>query len=176
MSDFAVELYDVGKRYKLYRRPVDKFVDAMGLHWLPFHRPEEPQEFWAVRNLSFKVKKGERLGILGRNGAGKSTLLKLIFDTIPLTEGRIKVNGNIQALMELGTAFHPDFTGRENIKTSLSYHGFSAEEISELEEEIIASVANLMPWLFAEAPVPPPWPATVTPPPEDVMVAFVLAT
>ena len=86
--------------------------------------------------MNFKVKKGG-VGLIGNNGAGKSTLLKLIIGNDQPTEGNIKVKGEIQALMELGTGFHPEFTGRQNIRASLAYRGLLQKEIESLEEEII---------------------------------------
>lgn len=136
-NNVVIEVSGLGKRYKLYARSRDKLADALGVSKLLFWRHSVAQEFWALRNLDLQVKRGERLGIIGRNGAGKSTLLKIISGVLHPTEGRVTVNGSVQALMELGTAFHPDFTGRENIRASLAYHGFSPSRIAELEEEIV---------------------------------------
>lgn len=134
MYDLSVKAEHLGKMYRLYRHPRDKILDAFGLN---FWRKEYFQEFWAIRNLHLEIKKGERLGIIGRNGAGKSTLLKIIIGNVSPTEGTIAVTGRIQALMELGTGFHPEFTGRQNITAALSYQGFSQQQIAEKEEEII---------------------------------------
>ena len=137
MCDLIIDMQGIGKMYKLYRRQADKALDALGLCALMFWRKNYYQEFWALRGLDLRVAKGERLGIIGRNGAGKSTLLKVITGTISATEGSVAVNGRVQALMELGTGFHPEFTGRQNIRASLSYQGLSAAEIRRKEEEII---------------------------------------
>ena len=134
MQNYAIEINDLGKMYKLYRNPRDKILDAFNLSFLKRNNCEE---FWALRGMELKVKKGERVGLIGNNGAGKSTLLKMIIGNIKPTEGDIKVNGEIQALMELGTGFHPEFTGRQNIRASLAYRGLAAKEIGKLEEEII---------------------------------------
>ncbi len=134
MSDIAITISKLGKMYKLYKRPMDKILDAFGLN---FWRKNYYQEFWALKDLDLEIKKGERIGIVGRNGAGKSTLLKIIIGNVSPTEGKIEVNGRIQALMELGTGFHPEFTGRQNIRASLSYQGFSSEQIVQKEEEIV---------------------------------------
>lgn len=134
MSDIVIGIEKMGKMYRLYKRPMDKVLDAFGLN---FWRNKYYQEFWALRDLDLEIKRGERLGIIGRNGAGKSTLLKIIIGNVAPTEGRVRVNGNIQALMELGTGFHPEFTGRQNIRVSLSYQGISPVHIAEKEEEII---------------------------------------
>lgn len=137
MSEIAIAINNLGKMYKLYRRSTDKLLDAFGLTpWL-FWRTEFYQEFWALRGLCLEVKKGERLGIIGRNGAGKSTLLKTITGNITPTEGVVEVHGRIQALLELGTGFHPEFTGRQNIHASLAYQGLSSAQIRSKEEEII---------------------------------------
>lgn len=135
--DLAIKLENLGKMYKLYNRPNDKILEAFGLSRWFFWRRNFYQEYWALRDLNLEVEKGERLGIVGKNGAGKSTLLKLIAGNITSTEGNIKVYGRIQALMELGTGFHPEFTGRENIRASLSYHGINTKKIKKIEEEIV---------------------------------------
>jgi lipopolysaccharide transport system ATP-binding protein len=134
MSNIAIQIRNLGKLYKLYNRPIDKVLDTLGLN---FFKKNHYQEFWALRDVNLEIKKGERIGIIGRNGAGKSTLLKTIIGNITPTEGNIVVNGKIQALMELGTGFHPEFTGRQNIRASLSYQGLSSKEIQLKEEEII---------------------------------------
>ena len=137
MTDTAIKINDLGKMYKLYRHPADKVLDAFGInHWL-FWRKQYYQEFWALRGLNLELKKGERLGIIGRNGAGKSTLLKIITGNVAATEGMVEVNGRVQALMELGTGFHPEFTGRKNIRASLAYQGLTPVEIQVKEEAII---------------------------------------
>ncbi len=133
----AIEITDLGKMYKLYRWAPDRVIDAFGLNRLMFWRKTYYQAFWAVRGLDLSVRRGERLGIIGRNGAGKSTLLKIIAGNVSPSEGSVKVNGRIQALLELGTGFHPEFTGRQNIRASLAYQGFSPAQIREKEEEII---------------------------------------
>ena len=131
----AVRIRGLGKRYKLYRHPLHKALDAFGLlGWVPGPRPEE---FWALRDLDLEVARGERLGIVGRNGAGKSTLLKALIGTVDATEGSIDVHGSIQAMLELGTGFHPEFTGRQNIRASLGYQGLPDQRIATLEPEII---------------------------------------
>jgi ABC-type polysaccharide/polyol phosphate transport system ATPase subunit len=137
MATLAISIRSLGKMYKLYRKPVDKVLDAFGLNRWLFWRKHYYQEFWALRDLNLDVLKGERLGIIGRNGAGKSTLLKIISGNISPTEGFVNVQGRIQALMELGTGFHPEFTGRQNIQASLAYQGISPKEGETKEAEII---------------------------------------
>jgi lipopolysaccharide transport system ATP-binding protein len=137
MSDHAIQISGLGKMYKLYRRPADKVLDALGANRLLFWRKNYYQEFWALRDLSLRIARGDRIGIIGRNGAGKSTLLKVITGNIASTEGRVDVHGRVQALLELGTGFHPEFTGRQNIRASLAYQGLSTAMIVEKEDEII---------------------------------------
>lgn len=137
MTEPAIKINDLGKMYRLYQNPTDKVLDAFGVNRWLFWRKKYYQEFWALRGLNLEVKKGERLGLIGRNGAGKSTLLKIITGNVTPTEGIVEVTGRVQALMELGTGFHPEFTGRQNIRASLAYQGLSSAVIKNLEEEII---------------------------------------
>lgn len=134
MSNYAIKIENLGKMYKLYRKPSDKVMDAFGLN---FWRKDYYQEFWALRGLDLEINRGERVGLVGNNGAGKSTLLKTVIGNVSPTEGRVSINGNLQALMELGTGFHPEFTGRENIRASLAYQGLATSQIKLIEEEII---------------------------------------
>lgn len=133
----AILIQRLGKMYRLYDRSADKVLDALGLNRLFFWRRQYYQAFWALRDLNLEVARGERLGIIGRNGAGKSTLLKLIIGNLTPTEGTLRVYGHVQALMELGTGFHPEFTGRQNIRASLAYQGLKAAEIEAKLAEII---------------------------------------
>lgn len=137
MSEAAIEIKNLGKMYKLFKRPGDKVCDAFGLNKVLFWRKKRYQEFWALRGLSVVFRKGERVGIIGRNGAGKSTLLKIITGNVSATEGEVRINGRVQALMELGTGFHPEFTGIQNIRASLAYQGLESGRISELVDEIV---------------------------------------
>ncbi len=134
----AIQADNLGKMFKLYRSILDTGLDALGLGWLlPWHKIWA-REFWALRRIDLTVMSGKRLGIIGRNGAGKSTLLKLISGTLAPTEGSIQVCGNVQALMQAGAGFHPEFTGYENIHASLTYQGFTPDEIDEAIEDIAA--------------------------------------
>lgn len=137
MSEAAVELRDVGKRYRLYSKPGYRAIDALGGGWLLRAAGLNVREIWAARHINFRVERGERVGLIGRNGAGKSTTLKLVIGTLTPTEGSVHVRGRIQALMEIGTGFHPEFTGRQNIRASLSYQGLSNIEAKALEPSII---------------------------------------
>ncbi|MBE7555380.1 MAG: ATP-binding cassette domain-containing protein [Anaerolineales bacterium] len=124
--------------YKIYPSRLDNFMDALGLAQLMPWRRIKPREFWALRDISIELKAGSRLGIIGRNGAGKSTLLKLITGNLAATEGAVHVNGQVQALLEAGAGFHPEFTGYENIRAALTYQGFNTKEI----EAAIADIAE----------------------------------
>jgi homopolymeric O-antigen transport system ATP-binding protein len=137
MSEPAIEAEDLGKMYRLYSRPADRVLDALGLDRMLFWRRRSYSEFWALRGLEIEVAKGERLGIIGHNGAGKSTLLKILCGNVRPTEGSFRVRGQVQALLTLGTGFHPEFTGRQNIWASLAYSGLPRRIVRAKEEEII---------------------------------------
>lgn len=95
-------------------------------------------EFWAVKNLSFDIKAGDRVGIVGHNGAGKSTLLKALCRVYESSEGIVSVDGRIAPLLEIGAGFHPEFTGRENIYLNGSILGYSRQQLKKIEPEVIA--------------------------------------
>lgn len=95
-------------------------------------------DFWAVKDVSFEIKAGDRVGIIGHNGAGKSTLLKALCRVYESTDGRVSVNGRIAPLLEIGAGFHPEFTGRENIYLNGSILGYSKRQLKEIEPEVIA--------------------------------------
>src|SRR5207247_153650 len=106
----AVAARNVGKSYHIYARPEDRLKQA-AFRW----RRQFYREFWALRNVSLEIERGEAVGILGRNGSGKSTLLQIIAGTVTPTEGEVVVDGRVSALLELGSGFNPEFTGRENV-------------------------------------------------------------
>jgi lipopolysaccharide transport system ATP-binding protein len=133
MSEPIIYLDRVSKMYRLFRAPRYRMMEALGL-WV---RPSNYEEFWPLRKISLQIRPGERLGLIGRNGAGKSTLLKLIADLLQPTEGSIAVRGKVQALMELGTGFHPEFTGRENILSSFAYQGITGRATESLVKDVL---------------------------------------
>ncbi len=123
----------VGKRYAIYARPRDRLARA-----LRRGRGAVPREFWALRGVSFEVEPGGALGIVGRNGSGKSTLLQIIAGTMAPTEGSVEVGGRVAALLELGSGFNPEFTGRENAYLNGAILGLSRREMDARMEEIAA--------------------------------------
>jgi lipopolysaccharide transport system ATP-binding protein len=136
MSDVVIRFEGVGKMYKIFPSRRDNLLDAIGFR-RPFGSAQERyDEFWALRSIDFELKRGARLGIIGRNGAGKSTLLKLVTQNLPATEGLVEVHGSVQALLEIGGGLHPEFTGRENVHASLSFLGLNRDEIVEATEDI----------------------------------------
>lgn len=136
MSDSVIRFDDVGKMYKIFATRRDNLLDVVGLRRFLGDRASRYQEFWALRGIGFELQRGERLGIIGRNGAGKSTLLKLVTGNIPSTEGTVEVNGDVQALLEIGGGLHPEFSGRENIRASLSFMGLDPGQIVEATADI----------------------------------------
>jgi lipopolysaccharide transport system ATP-binding protein len=131
-SEPCIVVNDVSKKYQLYNKPSDRLWQAL------WGRRSLFKEFVAVQNISFQLQKGEVLGIVGVNGAGKSTLLQLIAGTIQPTSGTVQVQGRVAALLELGSGFNPEFTGRENIYLNAATLGLSKAEIDQKIDEIIA--------------------------------------
>lgn len=131
----AVKFENVSKRFILHpQRP--RSLQEMVIQTLKGNRSSK-QELWALKDLTFEVQEGETLGIVGPNGAGKSTLLKLIARILAVTSGRIIVNGKVAALLELGTGFHPDLTGRENVFLNGSLLGLSRRDMLNKFDEIV---------------------------------------
>lgn len=139
-SNIAVEVENLGKRYGIYANPQDRLKQSIfpKIQRLIGAPPKSyVREFWALRGISFKLNKGDSLGVLGLNGSGKSTLLEVICGTIQATEGQVSINGKIAALLELGAGFNPEFTGIENIYLNGSILGLSKEQIDDRLNDIL---------------------------------------
>lgn len=129
-SDTVIEAHGVGKVYTIYRRPEDR-LKQMLIRWERFY-----EEYWAVRDVSLTVKRGETVGIIGRNGSGKSTMLQMICGILQPSAGNLKVTGRIAGLLELGAGFNPEFTGRENVTLSATILGLTDAQIAERFDSI----------------------------------------
>lgn len=136
-SEFAIKINNLGKCYQIYDKPSDRLKQMLSRGRRQFFK-----EFWALKDVSLKVKKGETVGIIGRNGSGKSTLLQMICGTLSPTKGDIKVNGKVAALLELGAGFNPEFTGVENVYMAASIYGLTKEEIDQ-KFDTIATFADI---------------------------------
>lgn len=140
-SEIAISVTAISKCYEIYNAPSDRlrqFVMPRIRRILGRANKNYFKEFWAIKDVSFEVKKGETVGIIGRNGSGKSTLLQMICGTLNPSSGNIQSNGRIAALLELGSGFNPEFTGRENVYMNASVLGLSNEEIDARFNDIIA--------------------------------------
>jgi lipopolysaccharide transport system ATP-binding protein len=126
-----LQVQNVSKVYRLYRRPADRLLDI-----LPFTKHYSPTEFWALRDVSLNVERGEILGVVGPNGSGKSTLLQIVSGILDPTRGRVVTRGRIAALLELGAGFNPEFTGRENVFLNGEILGMSRIEMERVFPEI----------------------------------------
>ena len=149
MSESIISVENLSKCYKIGRqadkgdglRHVLEQAVRAPINWF---RPEarakraKTEDFWAVRDLSLEIKRGEMMGIIGRNGAGKSTFLKLLSRITEPTSGKIKLRGRVASLLEVGTGFHPELTGRENIYLNGAILGMSRLEIKRKFDEIVA--------------------------------------
>ncbi|MDR2872198.1 MAG: ABC transporter ATP-binding protein [Xanthomonadaceae bacterium] len=137
----VIEVRDISKCYHVYEQPSDRLKQAVypRIQRL-LGRPSRQyfREFWALKDLSFDVKAGESVGIIGRNGSGKSTLLQLICGTLEPTGGTVQTRGRIAALLELGSGFNPEFSGRENVYMNGAILGLSEEEMAERYDSIVA--------------------------------------
>lgn len=133
----SVRLDHVSKQFTLQHERPRSFQELF-LNMIRLKRSTSQEKYWALRDVSFEVKKGEMVGIIGENGAGKSTLLKLLTRIIEPSAGTITVNGRVSALLELGAGFHPDLTGRENIYLNGSVLGFSKADMDGIFDSILA--------------------------------------
>ncbi len=140
-NDIAIKVDSLSKCYQIYDQPRDRLKQFVlpRLQRLAGQTPKQYfREFWALKDVSFEVKKGETVGIIGRNGSGKSTLLQMICGTLNPTSGSIQTNGRIAALLELGSGFNPEFTGRENVYMNGAVLGLSKDEIDARFDDIAA--------------------------------------
>ena len=131
-KNLAISVQGVSKIYKLYDKPIDRLKEAVSLTHKSYHR-----DFFALSDISFDVKKGETVGIIGTNGSGKSTILKIITGVLSPTTGTAEVSGNISALLELGAGFNSEYTGLENIYMNGTMMGFSREEMQRRMDDIL---------------------------------------
>ncbi|WP_198919830.1 ABC transporter ATP-binding protein [Pseudomonas chlororaphis subsp. aureofaciens] len=140
-NEFAIRVEAVSKRFEIYEHPRDQLKQFVypRLHRL-LHRPSRNyfKEFWALREIFLEVRKGESCAIVGLNGSGKSTLLQIITGTLTPTAGKVSINGRVAALLELGSGFNPEFSGRENVYMNGALLGFNRREIDEKIPDIEA--------------------------------------
>ena len=131
-NDIVLSVRNVSKCFEMYEKPVHRLYQTLCAGHKKFYK-----EFWALRDINFEVRKGECVGIIGRNGAGKSTLLQIITGTLAPTTGEVKLKGRVAALLELGSGFNPEFTGRENVYLNGSILGLSKAEIDAKYDDIL---------------------------------------
>ena len=128
----AIEVKQVTKIYKLYNKPIDRLKESMNPAHKSYHR-----DFYALNGISFEVKRGETVGIIGTNGSGKSTILKIITGVLTPTSGTVEVDGKISALLELGAGFNQDYTGIENIYMNGTMMGYTRREMDAKLQDIL---------------------------------------
>lgn len=149
----AIRVQNIRKCYTIYETPFDRLKQFVIPKLQSITGQVQKQyfrEFWALKDISFEVKKGETVGIIGRNGSGKSTLLQIICGTLSPTTGNVEINGRVAALLELGSGFNPEFTGRENVYMNASILGLNQQQIDARFNDILA-FADI--GIFIEQPV-----------------------
>src|SRR5215469_7071756 len=129
----AVEFQQVSKSYAIYDAPSGRLQEL-----LTFNRLQRHRDFWALRDVSFEVKRGETFCVVGENGSGKSTLLQIVAGILEPTSGSVAMNGRVSALLELGAGFNPEFSGRDNVYLNASILGFNKRQIDRRYPEIEA--------------------------------------
>ena len=133
MSDVVIKAENLSKAYKIYEKDIDRVKEALN----PFHK-RYSKDFYALRDVSFEIRRGENVGLIGKNGAGKSTLLKIITGVLTPSSGTLKVRGKIASLLELGAGFNPDMTGIENIYMNGLLMGYSRAEMDSKVDDIVS--------------------------------------
>ena len=131
-QSLAIQVEDVTKIYRLYEKPIDRLKETVSVTHKNYHR-----DFYALNGISFQVKKGETVGIIGTNGSGKSTILKIITGVLTPTTGTVKVDGKISALLELGAGFNMDYTGIENVYMNGTMMGYTRKEMDAKLQDIL---------------------------------------
>jgi lipopolysaccharide transport system ATP-binding protein len=131
-NEIAISARNLGKCYAIYNTPKDKLKEVLCFGRRNYHR-----DFWALRDISFDIRRGETVGIIGRNGSGKSTLLQILCGTLAPTVGTVEIRGRVSALLELGSGFNPEFTGKENVYMNAAILGLSKEEIDSRYQSIV---------------------------------------
>ena len=131
-NDVVLSVRNISKCFEMYEKPIHRLYQTLCAGKKKFYK-----EFWALRNINFELRKGECIGILGRNGAGKSTLLQIVTGVLSPTGGSVTMKGRVAALLELGSGFNPEFTGRENVYMNASILGLSKEEIDAKYQSIL---------------------------------------
>ncbi|MGZ3865832.1 MAG: ABC transporter ATP-binding protein [Bacteroidia bacterium] len=136
----VIKVENIGKKYVLRHEQAERYKTFAGVltNIMKVSEKSTSEEFWALNDVSFDVQQGDRVGIIGRNGAGKSTLLKVLSRIVTPTKGRIEINGRVSSLLEVGTGFHPELSGRENIYLNGSILGMNTKEIDRKFDEIVA--------------------------------------
>ncbi|MDP3920812.1 MAG: ABC transporter ATP-binding protein [Candidatus Omnitrophota bacterium] len=129
----AIRVEGLSKIYRLYDKPIDRLKEALHIFRRKYHR-----DFFALQDVSFEIRKGESIGIIGRNGAGKSTLLKILTGVLTASSGRVDVTGKVSALLELGLGFNPEMTGIENVRFGGAIMGYSKEAFEAKIDEILS--------------------------------------
>src|SRR6201993_2772507 len=142
--DAVIKAEHVGKKYIIKHETGDRYktfsgtLSNLGKKITSSVKTPSKEDFWALEDINFEIKQGERVGIIGRNGAGKSTLLKVLSRIVTPTKGRIEITGRVSSLLEVGTGFHPELSGRENIYLNGSILGMNTKEIDRKFDEIVA--------------------------------------
>ena len=151
--DVVIRVSELSKVYQLYNNSIDRIRQALCQKMFRFIGKDNisfSREHWALKNVSFAISKGESVGVIGRNGAGKSTLLQIICGTLHPSHGEVEVRGRVAALLELGSGFNPEYTGRENVYLNAAILGLNSKEIDDRFQSIIefADIGE-----FIDAPV-----------------------